>query len=74
MKRIIAEKLVMTASIAGVGVLMVYLGSARGVGAWLTFLGLLTIALSPVISYLAMITRIKRMVSERRDSGDDNAR
>jgi len=64
----------MTAGIAGIGVVMVYLGSSRGIGAWLTFLGLLTIALSPVISYLAMMARIKRVVSRERGGRNYNAR
>ncbi len=69
LKRIVAEKLAITAAIAAVGSLLVYLGSGRGLGFWLTLIGLVVVALSPVISYLIILSRLRRELAQgRRES------
>jgi len=60
LKRIVLEKLALTAVIAFAGSLLVYLGSGRGVGFWLTLIGLVIVALSPVISYLIILLMLQR--------------
>ena len=60
LRRVIAEKLALTALIAGVGALIVAFHERLGL--WAAFLGLLIVALSPAISYAIILYRIKSRV------------
>lgn len=65
MKRIVAEKLLITGIIASLGAFLVYLGSSRGIGFWLTLVGLVIVALSPAISYLVILAKLKKNAKNR---------
>ncbi len=61
LKRVVAEKLALTALIALVGSIMVAMSGRFGL--WLAFIGLLIVALSPAISYLIVVYRLSRRMS-----------
>ena len=61
LKRVVAEKLALTALIALIGSVMVAVSGRFGL--WLAFIGLLIVALSPAISYMIVVYRLSRRMS-----------
>lgn len=70
LKRIVAEKIAITVVVAALGSLLVYLGSGRGAGFWLTLVGLVLVALSPVISYMIVLAKLRRESERRSREGE----
>ena len=68
LKRVVAEKLALTALIALIGSVMVAM-SGR-VGLWLAFIGLIIVALSPAISYLIVVYRLSKKMSASKKQGE----
>ncbi len=67
LKRVVAEKLALTALIAGFGSLLVALSGKLGFLA--AVVGLVIVALSPAISYIIIVYRISRKVRGGEDVG-----
>jgi hypothetical protein len=59
LKRVVAEKLALTALIASLGAALVALNDVLGL--WAAFLGLIIVMLSPAISYAIIIYRLKKL-------------
>ncbi|MCE4610473.1 MAG: hypothetical protein F7B17_00690 [Desulfurococcales archaeon] len=68
LRRVVAEKLALTALIALIGSVLVALSSR--VGLWLAFIGLIIVALSPAISYLIIIHRLSKKMSTSKKPGE----